>query len=187
MSIRTIVLLVAGAGLVLSATGCTGDNSTATSAATTVSSGAATPVPSGSTGGSDAGSTAQLGFAEDGAFPFQAALLDLTKTDDGGDLVTDDLSRLSCGGSLIDERHVLTAGHCFAYDTEDPPSKSDLRVVVGRTTLTSGEGQVRRVARITVHPDFENYPLQYDVAVITSRQAGDRDHAGHVGDPRRRW
>jgi secreted trypsin-like serine protease len=68
-----------------------------------------------------------------------------------------------CGASLIDRNSVLTAAHCVKGTPKRP-----LRVVVGRTVLSSGQGQTRRVARIFVHPRFKGFTsLTYDAAVLT--------------------
>ena len=71
--------------------------------------------------------------------------------------------RLFCGASLIDRNSVLTAAHCVKGTPKRP-----LRAVVGRTVLSSGQGQTRRVARIFVHPRFHGFTSQtYDAAVLT--------------------
>jgi len=68
-----------------------------------------------------------------------------------------------CGGSLIDRDSVLTAAHCVKGIRKQP-----LRVTVGRTVLTSGQGQTRRVARKSIHPRFDGVTsLTYDAAVLT--------------------
>jgi secreted trypsin-like serine protease len=68
-----------------------------------------------------------------------------------------------CGASLIDRNSVLTAAHCVKGTPKRP-----LRLVVGRTVLSSGQGQTRRVARIFVHPRFHGFTsLTYDAAVLT--------------------
>src|SRR5829696_1683385 len=71
--------------------------------------------------------------------------------------------RFFCGASLIDHDSVLTAAHCVEGTPKEP-----LRVTVGRTVLTSDQGQTRRVARISIHPRFDGVTsLTYDAAVLT--------------------
>jgi hypothetical protein len=43
---------------------------------------------------------------------------------------------------------------------------SDLRVVVGRTVLTSTQGQKRRVAAISIHPRWDPVTFSFDAAVV---------------------
>ena len=43
---------------------------------------------------------------------------------------------------------------------------SDLRVVVGRTVLTSTQGQKRRAAAISIHPRWNPATFSFDVAVV---------------------
>ena len=67
-----------------------------------------------------------------------------------------------CGGSLIDRDSVLTAAHCVVGTSPQP-----LRVAVGRTALNSDQGQVRRVSRIFIHPNYRgNHSNAYDAAVL---------------------
>jgi secreted trypsin-like serine protease len=72
-----------------------------------------------------------------------------------------------CGGSLIDKDSVLTAAHCVVGTPTQP-----LRVTVGRTVLNSDQGQVRRVSRIFIHPDYRD-PCRrcHDAAVLKLRSA----------------
>jgi len=108
-----------------------------------------------------------------GKYPFMAALIDQKRQGTIKD-------KLFCGGSLIDKTHVLTAGHCVFQrgPNTDPPQKpQDTLVFVGRTVLTSNQGQVRNVKDIDVHPVFKAAKLagtsdfRYDVAVLTLSRA----------------
>ena len=94
--------------------------------------------------------------APKGAFPFVASL---------GDVRAGPTAywRHFCGGSLVDRNSVLTAAHCVNGTRKQP-----LRVVVGRTVLSGGAGQIRRVARIATHPRYKGWKSEkYDAAVLT--------------------
>jgi secreted trypsin-like serine protease len=79
-----------------------------------------------------------------------------------------------CGGTLIDRDSVLTAGHCAELigntTDQDTLSFRAVRIVVGITVLSSGQGQVRRIASlsdISIHPRLDlGRNAAYDVAVI---------------------
>jgi secreted trypsin-like serine protease len=105
-----------------------------------------------------------------GKYPFMVSVQDLTREGTVKD-------RHVCGGSLIDKTHVLTGGHCvFSRDVKGvvtAQKPQDTQVIVGRTVLTSNQGQVRNVKDIDVHPRFKAAPLAgtfdypYDAAVLT--------------------
>jgi hypothetical protein len=71
-----------------------------------------------------------------GKYKFQAALL-------AQSFGSNDFERQYCGGSLITPFEVLTAARCVEFIGDEPGMVplSDLRVVVGRTVLTSTQGQ----------------------------------------------
>ncbi|ESO90984.1 hypothetical protein LOTGIDRAFT_122334, partial [Lottia gigantea] len=67
-----------------------------------------------------------------------------------------------CSGSIIDETHVMTAGHCVSTNTA-----SDMTVNVGEYdySKTEAQDQVVGVSKITVHPDYQLD--ENDIAILT--------------------
>jgi secreted trypsin-like serine protease len=95
-----------------------------------------------------------------GKYPFQAALL-------AQSFGSNDFQRQYCGASLITPFEVLTAAHCVDFvGVPGGIPLSDLRVVVGRTVLTSTQGQKRRAAAISIHPRWNPATFSFDVAVV---------------------
>merc|ERR1711899_631372 len=86
-------------------------------------------------------------------YPFMAALMNKR--------------RQFCGGSLIDENHILTAAHCVAhmskYDVQN------LRVRLGDHNIKDNDSQtvVKHVKRVIRHKGFSSSTLWNDVAILT--------------------
>lgn len=87
-------------------------------------------------------------------YPFMAALMNR--------------QRQFCGGSLIDDNHILTAAHCVAhmskYDVQN------LRVRLGDHNIkTDSEANhvEKRVKRVIRHKGFSSSTLWNDVAILT--------------------
>merc|ERR1712012_1341787 len=88
-------------------------------------------------------------------YPFMAALMNR--------------NRQFCGGSLIDDRHILTAAHCVAhmskYDVQN------LRVRLGDHNIKDGVNDgitvEKRVQRVIRHKGFSSSTLWNDVAILT--------------------
>jgi uncharacterized repeat protein (TIGR01451 family) len=98
------------------------------------------------------------GPAAPGEFPWQAALLDASNGLWWG-----------CGGSLISPTWVATAAHCVTSGPFASPSQA-LNVAVGRHTVDSNEGQRIAVAEIIVHPGWNPWTYDADIALLRLAQ-----------------
>lgn len=98
--------------------------------------------------------------AQEGAWPFQVALLTTHNLDDAPESHFD---AQFCGGSLISPEWVLTAAHCLV-DGEDPVDPQLVTVLVGATALNDG---VRIPAdQVIVHSNYSMRTLDNDIALI---------------------
>lgn len=96
--------------------------------------------------------------AKPGKWPFMVSLVDKG--------TADNYDAHFCGGTLIDSKNILTAGHCV-----QGAQAGNIQVLTGTQSLVEG-GKRINVTRITVHPNFGATPfLQGDVAVLRLAEA----------------
>lgn len=67
-----------------------------------------------------------------------------------------------CGGSILDESHIVTAGHCFVKDT----LIENYAIVVNDSSGAYGLHNLRKIKSFTVHPDYDDDRLFNDIAII---------------------
>merc|ERR1712241_11060 len=91
------------------------------------------------------------------AYPFMAAIMRVSSYSNN--------ARQFCGGSLIDESHVLTAAHCIeGFSASDVKT---LRIYLGAHDIKTGSRSEHRVVRIIKHKDFNPSTLVNDIAILT--------------------
>ena len=86
-----------------------------------------------------------------GACPWQASIID-------------ENAKHFCGGSVIDDHHILTAAHCF----KKRRNFASLRILLGKTDLQSSEtsAQTHRIAEVFEHEDYHHDKKENDIAIL---------------------
>lgn len=99
--------------------------------------------------------------SEPGSWPFQVALVAEFPPAEGQ---TEPMLSQFCGGSIISRQWILTAAHCIVQPDGSILPADKLFVETGTTKLAQGD--LRPVARVITHPQYDPVLFDNDIALV---------------------
>ncbi|MDM8531800.1 trypsin-like serine protease [Anaerolineales bacterium HSG25] len=93
--------------------------------------------------------------AQAGDWPWQVALIKSH--------INSTKSGYYCSGTILDAEWILTAAHCVE---SSQTNSFEIDVVAGRQTLSSNEGVRIPIESSIIHPDYDNFTLDFDLALL---------------------
>ncbi|CAG6015686.1 unnamed protein product [Menidia menidia] len=71
-----------------------------------------------------------------------------------------------CGASVISDRWILSASHCFITNSVENRVASNWQAYSGMQDQFKADGTLSKVKRIITHPNYNDYTFDYDIALL---------------------
>ncbi|XP_053202571.1 tryptase-2-like [Panonychus citri] len=92
----------------------------------------------------------------------------------------DESEYFQCGGTLIDNQHIITAAHCFEKDDGSFLEAKDVDVYMGtKNFIEEDEDEAYSVEKLWIDPKYDGDSLGNDFAIITLAEKV--DFTRHIG------